>query len=64
MVENKFIVEKLIEFHKIVDALVNIEVKIEDGDNTLLWFSSLPTPFENFKDALGIAWSFWNLRNL
>lgn len=52
MVENKFIVEKLTEFHKIIDDLVNIQVKIDDENTDLLLLSSLHKHFELFKDAL------------
>lgn len=51
MVENKSIVEKLIEFNKIIDDIENSEVKVEDGDTPLL-LSSLPRSFEHFKDVL------------
>ena len=52
MVDNKSIVEQLTEFHKIIDDLENIEVKIDDEDKGLLLLSSLPRSFEHFKDAL------------
>lgn len=52
MVENKSIMEYLTEFHKIIDDLENIEVKIDDDDNDLLLLSSLPRSFENFKNSL------------
>lgn len=40
--------EKLIEFHKIIDDLENTEVKIDDEDKTLLMFRSLLKSFEPF----------------
>ena len=52
MVENKSIVEQLTEFHKIIDDLDNIEVKIEDEDKAFLLLSSLPRFFEHLRDAL------------
>lgn len=52
MVENKFIVEQLIEFHKYIDDLKNIEINIEDEDNDIFLLSSLLISFEHFKDAL------------
>ena len=52
MVENKSIVEQHTEFHKIIDDLKNIEVKIEDEDKALLLLSLLPRFFDHFKDAL------------
>lgn len=52
MLENKTIVEQLTEFHKIIDDLENIEVKIDDEEKALLLLISLPKSFEHFKDAL------------
>src|SRR3954465_923163 len=52
MMKNKSIVEQLTEFHKIIDDLENIEVKIDDEDKALLLLSLLPRSFEHFKDAL------------
>ena len=52
MVEYKSIVEELTEFHKIIDDLENIEVKIDDEDKALLLLSSLPISFDHFKGSL------------
>lgn len=52
MVENKSIGESLTEFHKTIDDLENIEVKIGDENKTLLLLSSLPRSFEHFKDVI------------
>ncbi|XP_058766276.1 uncharacterized protein LOC131639847 [Vicia villosa] len=52
MVENKFMVEQLTEFQKIIDDLGNIEVKINDEDKVLLLLSSLSRSFKHFKDVL------------
>lgn len=52
MVVNKFIVENLPKFNKIIDVLPNIEMKHDDEENGLLLLISLPRPFEHFKDAL------------
>ncbi|XP_058747135.1 uncharacterized protein LOC131620136 [Vicia villosa] len=52
MGEKKSIIEQLMEFHKIIDDLKNIEMNIDDEDNALLLLSSLPRSFEHFKDAL------------
>ena len=52
MMENKFVLEQLIEIQKIIDDLDNIQVKIEDQDNVLLLLSSLPRSFEHFNDDL------------
>lgn len=52
MVDNKSIMKKLTKFHKIIDDLQNIYVKIEDGDKVLLFLISLPIYFEHFKDAI------------
>lgn len=52
MVDNKFIVEQLKKFHKIIDDLENIEVKIDNDDKDLIFLSSLCRSFENFKDSI------------
>lgn len=52
MVEKFFTVEKLIEFHKIIDDLENNEVNIEDKDKDLSLLRSLRQYFEHFKNAL------------
>lgn len=44
--------EKFREFHKTINDLKNIEVKIEYEDKVLLLLSSLPRSFEHFKGAL------------
>lgn len=51
-VKNKSIVEKLIEFHKIINDLINIKGKINDEDMNLHLLSLLSRPFEHFKYAL------------
>jgi hypothetical protein len=50
MVETKFILNKLSEFNKIIDDLINIEVKF-DKDEILLLLSLLLKSFEHFKFA-------------
>lgn len=53
MEDNKSIVDKLEEFHKIIDDLDNIELKIDNEDTTLILLRSLSGSFvHNFKDAL------------
>lgn len=52
MVENKSVVEKLTKFYKIIDDLENIEMKVEDENKVLLFLSSLPRSFDQFKVAL------------
>lgn len=47
MVENKSIVEQLIEFHKIIDNIENID----DKDKIQLLLNSLRKYFVNFNDA-------------
>lgn len=43
--------EQLTEFHKIINDLENIYVKIDVEDNAILLLISLPRSFEHFKDA-------------
>lgn len=52
MVDNKSIVKQLTKFHKIIDDLENIKVKIDDEDKTISLLSSLPKSFEHVKGAL------------
>jgi len=52
MVESKPIMEQLTEFNKILDDLVNIEVKIKDKDKPLLLLCVLLLSFKNFKDTM------------
>lgn len=51
MVENKSILEKLIEFYKIINDLENIKVKIDDDDKAKLLLNSLPISCDHFKDV-------------
>jgi len=44
--------EQLTEFNKILDDLVNIEVKVKDKDKPLLLLCVLPISFKNFKDTM------------
>lgn len=48
MVEDKLIVDKLIEFYKIIYDLQNIKVKVDDEDKTRLLLTLLLKYFENF----------------
>lgn len=49
ILENKFIVEQLINYHTIMDDLININVKIDDDDDkALLLLSSLSKSSEHF----------------
>ena len=52
MVESKPIMEKLTEFNKIIDDLVNIDVNLEDEDKALHLQCALRRSFENFKDTM------------
>lgn len=45
MVENKSSAEKLTKFHKIMNALQNIQVKHDDEKTTLPLLSLLPRSF-------------------
>lgn len=49
MVVNTSIMRQFIKFHKIIDDLKSIEVKIGDEDKNLLLLSSLPKSFEHVK---------------
>ncbi|GAU28731.1 hypothetical protein TSUD_372380 [Trifolium subterraneum] len=49
---NKSVVEQLTEFNKIIDDLANIDVKIEDEDQTFHLLCALPKSLDNLKDAL------------
>lgn len=44
MVDNKFIMEHLAEFHNIIDDLDNIKARIDEEDKILLLLNSLPDP--------------------
>jgi len=48
-VNSKSIVEKLTEFTKILDVLVNIEIDINNEDKIILLLCALPRFFEHFK---------------
>ena len=50
--ENKSVTEQLSEFNKIIDDLTNIDVKIEDEDQTFHLLCALPKSLEHLKDAL------------
>ena len=52
MVESKPITEKSTEFNKILDDLVNIEMKVNNEDKALLLICSLPKSFEHFMDVI------------
>jgi len=52
MVETKIITEQLMEFNKMVDDLVNIEVEIEDVNKSILLLYVLPRSFKHFKETL------------
>lgn len=52
MVENKFILDQLRDFHKIIDDLENIYMNIEYEVKALLLLISLPRSFEHCKDSL------------
>ncbi|XP_058784791.1 uncharacterized protein LOC131659650 [Vicia villosa] len=47
----KSIVEQLVNFHKIIDDLRDIDVKIDDEDKNLLLLRLLPRSFEYFMDT-------------
>lgn len=49
MVVNTSIMRQFTKFHKIIDDLKSIEVKIGDEDKNLLLLSSLPKSFEHVK---------------
>ena len=40
------------ELNKIFDGLENIEVDLEDEDNTIFLLCALPRSYENFKDTM------------
>jgi len=44
--------EKLAEFNKIIDDLVNIEVSLDDEYKSFLLLCSLPRSFEHLKDTM------------
>ena len=50
--EDKSIDEQLDTFNKLILDLENIDVTIDDEDQTLLLLSSLPKSYSNFKDTL------------
>ena len=52
MQEDKSIDEQLDAFNKLILDLENIDVSIDDEDQTLLLLSSLPKSYSNFKDTL------------
>jgi len=52
MVESKTITNKLTEFNKILDDLVNNDVEIEDEGKTLLLLCELTKSFFHFKDTM------------
>uniref|UniRef100_A0A803PJ91 Reverse transcriptase Ty1/copia-type domain-containing protein n=1 Tax=Cannabis sativa TaxID=3483 RepID=A0A803PJ91_CANSA len=52
MMEDKYIGVKIDEFNKLIINLENIGVTIEDEDQALLLFSSLPKSFAHFKDRM------------
>lgn len=51
MVDNKSIVDKLIEFNKIIDDFQTIKVKFDDEDKVILFLISSSRSFEYFKDV-------------
>lgn len=52
MIEIKSLVKQLTKFHKIIDVLVNIEVKINDKDKVLFLLTTLQKVVKNFNDVL------------
>lgn len=52
MAEYKSIVEQLTEFHKFINDVENIDMKIEDEDKVLHLLSSLSRSFKHVKDSL------------
>lgn len=52
MVENKSMVEHLIEFHKFINYSENIKAKIVDEDKVLILLISLSKSIEKIKDDL------------
>lgn len=50
--EDKGIMDQLDDFHKIVDDLENIDVKIDDEDKAVILLNSLPKSYDQLKDAM------------
>lgn len=50
--EDKGIIDQLDDFHKIIDDLENIDVKIDDEDKAVILLNSLPKSYEQLKDAM------------
>ena len=52
MQEGRSIEDQMDEFNKIIDDLTNVDVKIEDKDQSIKLLSSLPKSYELFLDAM------------
>lgn len=52
ILENKPLGEQLTEFHRVLDDLENVEVKLQDEDKAILLLSALPKPYDNLVDAM------------
>lgn len=50
--EDKSPSDQIDEFIKILDDLENIEIKLENEDEELIFLNALPRSYENFKDAM------------
>jgi len=50
MTESRTMVEQLTNFNKIMDAMENTEVKLEEEDKNLLILNTFPKTYEHFKD--------------
>lgn len=44
--------DQLDEFHKVIDDLENINMKIDNEDKAIILLNSLPKMFEHLKDAM------------
>lgn len=52
MLKDNPIKDQLDEFSKIVDDVDNIEVKLNDKDKAIMLINTLPSSYENLKDAM------------
>lgn len=52
ILEDRPLGKQLNEFHKILDDLENVEVKLQDEDKAILLLSALPEMYDNLVDAM------------
>lgn len=52
MTEDKSLLEKIDDFNKIMDDLLNIEVNLEEEDKGILLLNSIPKSYKSVKDAI------------